>query len=205
MKKLAFLMPIALLALVGCAKGGNKGNSQPASQNSQTSTPSTPSTPSEPSEPESVESVESVESQPESQPAANVVECYLKKNGEDVSWWTSAEAKIYAYAWDGEDDPATEGVDETTNHRWFEATFVEAYDEGKTLYYEVQPGTQVPDHILFVRCNPELVATLPTEWPSAEGAVWNQTEDGTVAQKMEGEEPDQTPVAGRYWVDLAIK
>lgn len=197
-------MPVALLALVGCAKGQSKETSQKTSTQSTPSQPSTPSTPSTPSQPDVSEGGESVTPETsESQTTANVVEVYLKKGSQKIDWWLGGGANVYAYTWDGINDPATADVDETTNHRWFEPSFIEAYDENQTLYYEISVGEQVPEHVLFLRCDPAVVASLPTEWPS-EG-IWNQTVDGNIAQKTQGEGSEQTPVPGRYWVDLTIQ
>ena len=82
------------------------------------------------------------------------------------------------------------------------ATYVASYDEGNTHYYEVAVEN-VPEHILLLRCDPAVITALPTAWP--ESGVWNQTNDGNVAQKTTGEGSEQTPVPGRYWVDLSIK
>ena len=110
-----------------------------------------------------------------------VLNIYLKKNNENVSWWNNDDAVSYLHTWD-------EGFAAFTR-----ATFIQTYDENTTLYFTVEFEDAVPTNVLMIRANPSVITETPTSWPS--DGVWNQTEDGEVEQDE----------SGNYYVDLTIK
>ena len=201
MKKRLLLTLLPLTFLVA-ACGGNApaeasssratGVSTSAAKSSETSAEQTTSQATDSSTSQAGEESTSAEPATSStEPATGYeIECYVKKGTEVVTWWNDAEAVTYAYVWNGTGEGATD-------QQFLEAEFVEAYDEGKTLYFSVEVAA-LPEHILLIRCNPAVVTTLPTAWP--EEGVWNQTNDGDVTQKAEEEQ-----LIDAWYADLTIK
>ena len=200
MKKRLLLTLLPLTFLVA-ACGGNApaeasssratGLSTSAAKSSESSAEQTTSQATDSSTSQAGESTSTEPASSSTEPATGYeIECYVKKGTEVVTWWNDAEAVTYAYVWNGTGEGATD-------QQFLEAEFVEAYDEGKTLYFSVEVAA-LPEHILLIRCNPAVVTTLPTAWP--EEGVWNQTNDGDVTQKAEEEQ-----LIDAWYADLTIK
>ncbi len=106
-----------------------------------------------------------------------VVHAYIK-GGSSITWWTSNSAFICA-------EVEINGVKSIVA-----VTYVDTYDDGKTIEYTLEVSEQ-PTTVKLFRCNPTIVTELPTSAPS-EG-VWNSTNAGTVGNN-----------AGFVYVDLGI-
>ena len=113
-------------------------------------------------------------------PIPNVtVNIYVKKNNENVSWWTDANAYIVAEAVIG------------GNTVFVEASHVGLIDSGKTQHYRIQV-IDLPTTVKMYRCDPSVVTSLPTSAPTS--GVWNYTNAGSVGG-----------TADNNWVDCTIQ
>ncbi|MBE6133620.1 MAG: hypothetical protein E7178_03000 [Erysipelotrichaceae bacterium] len=102
------------------------------------------------------------------------IKCYLKKEGENVSWWTSNNAVTYAQVWDVVDEVAK-------NIQFLEVKSITLKGgDVNDNYYEIEIdlGAARPQKILLLRCDPTVVTQTPTSWPSS--GVWNQTLDADI-------------------------
>lgn len=102
------------------------------------------------------------------------IKCYLKKEGENVSWWTSNNAVTYAQVWDVVDEVAK-------NIQFLEVKSITLKGgDVNDNYYEIEIdlGAARPQKILLLRCDPTVVTLTPTSWPSS--GVWNQTLDADI-------------------------
>ena len=117
-------------------------------------------------------------------PAGEVVVNLYIKNNSGIAWWPSEDQVTYAYVWNGDGE-------EATNKQFLATTFVELLDENKTAHYTINVAA-APEKVLLLRCDKTVVTSVPTAWP--ESGVFNQTNDGTVAQGETG-----------YYSDLSVK